>query len=65
MIMKIMGHSDGSDMNSRYDTVDAEDMLQAVDRMVTYYQDVTKVLPEQPSEGIPSKATQGLSTCNC
>jgi integrase len=65
VIMTIMGHSQGNDMNSRYDTVDTEDMLQATDKMVTYYEDVTKLLPEQPSSDIPSKATQGLSTCNC
>jgi integrase len=65
VIMKIMGHSDGSDMNSRYDTIDAEDMLQAVDKMVSFYEDVTKPLPDQPSSDIPGESDQGLSALNC
>jgi integrase len=56
VIIAIMGHSDSTDMNLRYDTVDESDLLEAVDRIEAYVQeksgDVTKVLPEQPSKDI-------------
>jgi integrase len=65
VIMKIMGHSDGNNMNIRYDTVDAEDMLQAVDTMVTFYENVTNLLPKPVSSNVPVSSTEGLKGLNC
>ena len=34
--MVIFGHSDGNDMDSRYDTIDRADLLDAVDKLEEY-----------------------------
>ena len=38
--MAIMGHSSGNDMNFRYDTIDESDLLDAVDKIEDYLQNV-------------------------
>jgi hypothetical protein len=43
--MAIMGHSDSTDMNLRYDTVDEMDLLDAADKLEA---NVTKLLPKSP-----------------
>jgi integrase len=56
VIMANMGHSSGTDMNLRYDTVDETDLLDAVERLEGFVkdkaEDVTKVLPAETSEEI-------------
>jgi len=36
VIKVIMGHSDGNDMNLRYDRVDHSDLIEAIDRLENY-----------------------------
>ena len=38
--MVIFGHSDGNDMDSRYDTVDGVDLLAAVDKREGYLKNI-------------------------
>jgi integrase len=40
VIMIIMGHIAGNDMNFRYDTIDETDLLNAVDRIEEYLENV-------------------------
>ena len=38
VVMAIQGHSDGNDMNRRYDTVDESDLIKAIDQLEQYLQ---------------------------
>jgi integrase len=40
VVMSIMGHSAGDDMNFRYDTIDESDLLSAIDQIESYLENV-------------------------
>jgi len=45
--MVIFGHSDGSDMDARYDIIDEQDLLNAVDQLETYLENVDQSVDQE------------------
>ena len=61
VIMIIMGHSAGNDMNSRYDTIDESDLLNAVDQIDEYLKNVDHPV-DQAVKKLPNKSNVFLDS---
>ena len=48
--MVIFGHSNSNDMDFRYDTVDAADLLSAIDKYEEYVAGVSKTVSSQKNK---------------
>ena len=55
--MVIFGHTDGNDMDSRYDTVDETDLRNAVDRYEVFFQNVDHSV-DQGQKNSPQEESQ-------
>ena len=64
VIMIIMGHSAGNDMNFRYDTVDEIDLLIAVDQIEDYLKNVDHPV-DQVAKKLPTKSKVFLNSTIC
>ena len=57
VIMVIMGHSAGNDMNFRYDSVDEADLLNAVDQIEAFLESVDQGQKNGPREESQNRAS--------
>ena len=54
--MVMMGHTDGNDMDLRYDTVDEGDLRDAVDRLGLFFQNSDQTVTKGTKKGLPEQA---------
>ncbi len=47
VVMTIQGHTDGNDMNRRYDTVDEPDLIKAIDQLEGYLENVDQIVDQK------------------
>ena len=47
VVMTIQGHTDGNDMNRRYDTVDESDLIKAIDQLEGYLENVDHIVDQE------------------
>jgi hypothetical protein len=61
--MFIFGHSDGNDMDYRYDTIDNSDLLAAVDQLEMFLQDVDQIVDHGQKNSHVAMASNDVINC--